>query len=189
MEELTFETREDFRRWLETNHQTSGGIWVIYFKKHTKIQSIRYNEAVEEALCFGWIDSKVNSIDDQQYKQVFSPRNPKSVWSKLNKERVARMTNEGKMMPAGAKLVEEGKKSGQWAKAYGSQTKPPPLPEELKTVLMKHPQAWENFNSFAPSYRANYIFWIISAKRQETRDKRIKVVVERAEENLKPGMM
>jgi uncharacterized protein YdeI (YjbR/CyaY-like superfamily) len=189
MEELTFETRQDFRRWLEANHQTSGGIWVIYYKKHTKMLSISYNEAVEEALCFGWIDSKVQTIDDLRYKQVFTPRNPKSVWSKVNKVRIANMIKEGKMMSAGKKAVEEGKKSGQWDKAYGSRTKPPPLPEEFITALMKHPQAWENFNNFAPSYRANYIFWIISAKRQETRDKRIKIVVERAGKNIKPGMI
>jgi len=189
MEELTFETREDFRRWLELNHLTSEGLWVIYFKKYTKIQTINYNEAVEEALCFGWIDSKVKTIDNLRYKQVFTPRNPKSMWSKLNKERVARMIKEGKMRQAGTKAIEGGKKSGQWDKAYGGATKTPPLPEELKVALMKHPQAWENFNNFAPSYRGTYIIWVSMAKRQQTKDDRIKKVVEYALRNVKPGMM
>jgi len=189
MDELTFETREDFRSWLEQNHQSSEGIWLVYYKKHTKIQSIYYNEAVEEALCYGWIDSKVKTIDDLRYKQIFSPRNPKSVWSKVNKERVSKMMNAGKMMPAGLKLVEEGKKSGQWDKAYGGRSKPPLIPDELKIALQKEPQAWENFNKLAPSYRANYLYWVIRAKRLETKDKRIKIVVERAMKNLKPGMM
>jgi len=189
MEELTFETREDFRRWLEANHQSSKGIWLVYFKKHTKTQSIHYNEAVEEALCFGWIDSKVKSIDDQRYQQVFTPRNPKSVWSKLNKERVGKMVKEGWMMPTGTKAVEEGKKSGQWDKAYGGATKRATLSEDLKMALMKEPLAWENFNNFAPSYRRTYIHWVAMAKRQETRDTRIKKVVENALINIKSGMM
>lgn len=156
MEELIFETREEWRLWLEVNHKSSDGAWVVYFKKHTKIQSINYNEAVEEAICFGWIDSKIRTIDALRYKQVFTPRNPKSFWSVLNKQRIEKITGEGKMMPAGLKAVVEAKKNGQWEKTFMDK-EPPQMPDDLKTALMKNPQAWENFNNFALSYRATYI--------------------------------
>ncbi|OQX77595.1 MAG: hypothetical protein B6D64_08075 [Bacteroidetes bacterium 4484_276] len=188
MKELTFETREDFRHWLDDNHQSSQGVWVVYFKKHTKTQSISYNEAVEEALCFGWIDSKVRTIDELRYKQVFTPRNPKSMWSELNKQRIAKMMGAGKMKPAGLKAVTEAKKNGQWEKSYKDKN-PPQIPDDLKTALMKNPSAWENFNNFAPSYRGTYIIWVVIAKRTETRENRIKKVVENALKNVKPGMM
>jgi len=188
MEELTFETREDFRRWLEHHHDKAKGVWVVYYKKHTNIPSVRYDEAVEEALCYGWIDSKVQTMDELRYKQVYTPRNPKSLWSELNKQRIKKMTESGKMMPAGLKAVEEGKKSGQWDKAYMTRT-PPEMPEYLKTALQQNPQAWENFNNFAPSYRATYIHWVMLAKRQSTRNDRIAKVVEHSSNNRKPGMM
>ena len=188
MEELTFETREDFRRWLKINHKTADGIWVVYFKKYTKMPTINYNEAVEEALCFGWIDSKIRTIDALRYKQIFTPRRPKSLWSELNKQRIAKMIKEGKMMPAGIKAVEEAKRNGQWDKIYMDK-EPPQMPEDLKTALMKNPPAWENFNNFAPSYRATYIIWVTFAKRLQTRQNRIIKVVDYATKNVKPGMM
>lgn len=187
-QEKIFETREEWRRWLEANHMSSKGTWVVYFKKYSKIPTINYNEAVEEALCFGWIDSKIRTIDALRYKQVFTPRNPKSMWSELNKQRIEKMTGESKMMPAGIKAVEEGKRNGQWEKTYMDK-EPPKMPEDLKTALMKNPQAWGNFNNFAPSYRATYIIWVTFAKRLETRQNRIRKVVDYATKNVKPGMM
>jgi len=188
MQQLTFNTREDFRCWLQQHHKTEDGLWLVYYKKHTKIQTISYNEAVEEALCFGWIDSKVQTIDEQKYRQIFTPRRPRSVWSVVNKKRVKLMIEAGLMHPAGLKAIEEGKKSGMWQKAYGA-SKKIKMPDELKTALMQNPVAWENFNNFAPSYRNTYINWVALAKRPETVKNRIAKVFEYSLKNQKPGMV
>ena len=188
MQELTFETREDFRNWLEHHHDKQEGLWLVYYKKHTGMPSIRYDEAVEEALCFGWIDSKIQTIDELRYKQVFTPRKPRSVWSELNKKRVEKMIDAGMMTSAGMKSIETSKKNGQWQRSYGNR-KSQCIPQDLRSALQQNPQAWENFNNFAPSYRANYIAWINAAKRAETIAKRVDMVVERSAKNLKPGMM
>lgn len=188
MQELTFNTRNQFRRWLEANHKNEEGVWLVYYKKKTGISSISYDEAVEEALCFGWIDSKVQAIDDLRYRQIFTPRRPRSVWSDLNKKRVQMLIDAGLMMPAGLKAVEEGKKSGMWDKAYGTR-KVVRMPKDLNDALMENPQAMENFKQFAKSYRYTYIRWVDNAKRPETREKRIRMVVENSLKQIKPGMM
>lgn len=188
MEEIFFETRARFREWLRHYHQISKGIWLVYYKKHTGVPGISYEEAVEEALCFGWIDSKVQTIDELRYRQVFTPRNPRSVWSEKNKKRVEKLMDSGLMQKAGLQTVEVAKKNGQWEKSYGSGKKTR-MPGDLKKALMKDPLAYENFNKFAPSYRKIYIRWINAAKRKETIHKRIARVVEFARKNQKPGML
>lgn len=187
-EELTFNTRDQFRRWLEHHHTRDEGIWLVYYKKNTGIPTITYDEAVEEALCFGWIDSKVQKVDELRYKQIFTPRRPKSVWSELNKKRVKILTDAGLMMPAGKKAVEEGKKSGTWKKSYGAKKKAV-MPKDLKEAMLENPMAMDNFKKFAPSYRHIYIRWVDKAKRTETREKRIRIVVENSLRQIKPGMM
>ena len=187
MQEITFNTRDQFRRWLESNHDKEEGLWLVYYKKKTGIPGITYNEAVEEALCFGWIDSKVQTIDELRYKQVFTPRRPRSVWSELNKKRVEILTEAGLMKPAGLKAVEEAKKSGMWQKSYGAK-KNTSMPDELKAALEENPRAYENFRKFAQSYRNTYIRWVGAAKRPETREKRIKTVLENSLKQIKPGM-
>jgi uncharacterized protein YdeI (YjbR/CyaY-like superfamily) len=188
MQQLTFNTRDQFRRWLEANHDKEEGIWLVYYKKKTGIPGILYDEAVEEALCFGWIDSKVQTIDDMRYKQVFTPRRSRSVWSELNKKRVQMLADAGLMMPSGLKAVEKGKKSGMWDKSYGGM-KVARMPKDLQDALMENPQAMEHFKQFAKSYRYTYIRWVDGAKRPETRDKRIGIVVENSLKQIKPGMM
>lgn len=188
MQELTFNTRDQFRRWLEYHHEEEDGLWLVYYKKNTGIPSISYDEAVEEALCFGWIDSKVQTIDELRYKQIFTPRRAKSKWSNLNKKRIQMLTDAGLMTPAGMKAVDEGKQSGMWDKAYGPPNKVS-LPDDLKSALRADPQAFENFNHFAPSYRRIFINWVQAAKREETRKSRIEKVVESSRKNLKPGML
>jgi len=187
MLELTFETRDDFRHWLEINHTQKEGIWLVYFKKNSKMPSITYAEAVEVALCFGWIDSKIQTIDQQRYRQIFTPRNPKSIWSELNKQRVGKMINEGKMTPAGMKLVEIAKKNGQWDNAYNRKDVPE-IPVDFESALKQHPPAWENFNNFTTSYQATYIRYVNQAKRPETRQNRLVKVVDLCAKNKKPGM-
>jgi uncharacterized protein YdeI (YjbR/CyaY-like superfamily) len=183
-ETLFVENRNKWREWLSRNFDKEKEVWIIYYKKHTGKLSIPYDDAVEEALCFGWIDGKVRSIDSQKYMQRYSPRSPDSVWSLLNKKRVQKMIKEDKMTQAGLKLVKFAKKSGKWQAAYSSKTKPG-LPPDLKIAFEKNSKAHKNFNKFSNSQQLAYIFWVLSAKRKETRETRIKVVVERSSKNLK----
>ncbi len=187
MEELFFESREEWRKWLEYHHEKSDGIWLVYYKKNTKIPTISYTEAVEEALCFGWIDSKVQTIDEFRYRQIFTPRKPRSVWSELNKQRVELMIEAGQMNPAGLVKIEAAKKNGQWEKSYNRKD-PAGLPDDLKTALLQNPQAYENFNRFSKSSQNTYIYYISAAKRAETRENRIVKVVDLSSKNKKPGM-
>ena len=183
---LTFTTRQEWRKWLEDHHNSETEVWLIYFKKHTGKPTIPYDDAVEEALCFGWIDGLVKRLDQERYTQRYTPRKKKSIWSESNKARVKKMISEGKMTPAGLALVELAKKSGEWDKA--SSREMPTVPPDLKKALAGNPKAEENFNNFAPSYWKQYLWWVDSAKREETRQRRIREVVKRAEENRKPGI-
>ncbi len=183
-----FKNRQEWRKWLEKNHDKNDGIWVVYYKKHTKKESLSYNEAVEEALCFGWIDSQIKSVDSECYKQKYTPRRKDSVWSLVNKKRVEKMIKEGKMTEYGLKLIEEAKKNGKWDMAYGSRVQQE-VPEDLIKALKKKKKAYENFMKFAPSHQTTYIYWLNSAKREETRKKRIEKIIEFSEKNTKPGML
>jgi len=188
MDTLFCKNRFEWREWLKKNHLSEKEIWLIYYKKHTKKETITYNEAVEEALCFGWIDSLVRRIDDESYMQKYTPRKANSVWSLVNKKRVEKMISEGKMTTIGLDKVELAKKSGWWQKAYSSKTKFE-IPQELLKALKLNPTAFKNFFNFPPSSQNNYIGWIISAKREETIKRRVEFVVDRSEKNKKPGML
>ena len=178
--------RTGWRRWLEKNHETEKEVWLIYYKKHTAKSTIPYDHAVEEALCFGWIDSIIRRIDNERYARKFTPRKARSTWSDLNIRRASKMIEQGKMTRAGLALFE----------AIGKQDlreRPVPkrlvTPSDLRTALSKNKKALENFTNFAPSYRKRYIGWITAAKRKGTREKRIKQTVEWSAQNKKPGMM
>jgi uncharacterized protein YdeI (YjbR/CyaY-like superfamily) len=174
--------------WLEKKHASEKEIWLIYYKKHTKKPTVAYNEAVEEALCFGWIDSIVKRIDDETYMQKYTPRKDNSIWSQANKKRTEKMISEGKMTKAGFDKIEIAKKNGQLEKAYTSQKKIE-MPDYLEKELKKNELAWNNFNNFASSYQNMYIGWVTAAKRLETREKRITAVIARSVKNQKPEMM
>ena len=180
--------RNEWRKWLNANFNSENEIWLIYYKKQSGKQRIPYDDAVEEALCFGWIDSLVKTIDEEKYMQKYTPRKKNSVWSDYNVKRCGKMIKEGKMTDAGLKQIEEAKKNGQWDQAYTTK-KIFEIPEDLENALKKNESAWENFNNFAPSYRNNYVHWVISAKREETKSKRIQEVVKRSVINQKPGML
>ena len=188
MEKLFCKTREEWREWLEANHDSVKEIWLVYNKKHIKKQSVYYDEAVEEALCFGWIDSTIKSIDDETYMQKYTPRNDNSKWSLVNKKRVEKLIHEGKMTLAGMKKIEKAKQNGNWEEAYTS-AKIMKIPDYFEKALQTNALAWKNFTGFAASYQNIYMGWIMAAKRPETREKRILAVIERCEKNLKPGML
>lgn len=187
-ETIYLTNRIDWRDWLESNHQSKKEIWLIYYKKHTGKPRIPYDDAVEEALCFGWIDSIVKRVDDATFVQKFSPRKPRSLWSALNKDRVEKMIKAGLMTQAGLDKIEEAKNNGKWEEAYTSK-KVVEIPSDLTFELSKDNAAHRNFLNFADSYKNMYINWINSAKKEETRQRRIKKVVLRASKNMKPGMM
>lgn len=181
--------RDDWRRWLKRNHSSQKEVWLIYYKKHTRKPSIPYEDSVEEALCFGWIDSILKRIDDEKFARKFTPRNEKSNWSELNKKRARKMIKQGRMTQTGlAKFKQAGKQKDEEAKDKPA-GKRVVIPPDLKKALAANKKALQNFTNFAPGYRRLYIGWITDAKRKETREKRIKQTVKWSAENKKPGMM
>lgn len=179
--------REDWRRWLERNYHKEKEVWLIFYKKHTGKPRVSYDNAVEEALCFGWIDSIVKRIDDEKYAQKFTPRKANSNWSALNRKRVERMIRQGRMTEAGLALVRAAKKSGKWEQIDQTQ-EVNALPAELADVLSANKKAWENFIQLAPSFRRQYMGWITAAKKEETRQRRLKEAIERLAQGKKLGL-
>jgi len=185
-EQLYFTNRKDWRLWLEKNYDKKKEIWLVYYKKHTGIPSIPYDDAVEEALCFGWIDSTVKHIDKEKHVQRYTPRKLKSIWSKNNIRRVKKMIKEGKMKKVGLEKYEYGMKNNLLAPATDENTK---VPKDFQIALEAEKKALENFSNLAPSYRIMYIYWIINAKKEETRKRRIEKAVKLLKENKKPWEM
>lgn len=182
---LTFQAsnQEEWRKWLHENHLKEKSIWLIIYRKESGIPSVYYPEAVDEALCFGWIDSKANKRDEVSYFQFFSKRNPKSNWSKINKDKVERLTREGRMQPAGIEMVELAKKTGTWS-ALDDVDKIL-IPTDLAAAFEKKPEALAYWEGFSRSSRRGILEWILNAKRPETRIQRIEETVRLAGENIK----
>ena len=185
--QLYVTNRDDWRSWLKDNHATEKEIWLVFFKKKTGKPSIPYEDAVEEAICFGWIDSIVKKIDDERYFQKFTPRTDKAGWSAINKIRAERMIQQGRMRMAGRSKIREAKRSGSWDETSTSK-KPWDMPLELKEALATNELAKNNFERLAPSYQRQYVGWIASAKRSETRLRRTKEVIGLLEHNQRLGM-
>jgi len=184
---LYFQDRRGWRKWLEENSNNTQEVWLVHYKKHSNKLSVSHNDAVEEALCFGWIDGKLKSIDDDKFILRYSPRKSNSVWSKINKDNAERLIAQGKMTKAGLAKIDEAKKNGYWDTAYTNKTKDE-MPEDLMKALTEDSKAWQNFGNFANSYRNMYIGWIVGAKTEATRKKRIAEVVKRSALNKKPGI-
>ena len=183
-------TRGQWRKWLEKNHSTAPGIWMIYYKKETGKRKFDMADAVEEALCFGWIDSVAQKLDDERSMQKFTPRKPKSIWSKINKKRIEKLIEQKLMTPAGLATIERAKKNGSWDTLNSSDlhTDNNSMPGELKKALSKNKKALANFLAFPPSYRKRFLFWIDSAKTPLTKAVRIKQTLLMAAANKKPGL-
>ena len=184
---LYITNRKDWRGWLRKNHNSQNEVWLIYYKKHTRKKRILYDDAVEEALCFGWIDSIVKRIDEEKYAQKFTPRKSNSQWSELNKKRAMKMINEKKMTKTGLIKIEKAKKNGKWTETVLNR-KRFVLTPVMKKEFSANKKAWENFNKLAPSYKKHYIGWISSAKKKETRDKRLKEALKNLEQGKKLGI-
>jgi uncharacterized protein YdeI (YjbR/CyaY-like superfamily) len=185
-ESLDFRSAAEWRRWLQRNHAKSQGEWVYMYKKRAKT-GLRYQDALDEALCFGWIDGQIHAVDAEKFRQRWTPRRKGSVWSQANKDRVKRLMAEGKMCEAGLAEVRQARKSGRWQAAYTNRREDS-VPQDLERALRVDPEAWRNFNGLAKTYRNMYAGWVRDAKRPETRQRRIAAVVGRSLRNLKPGM-
>jgi uncharacterized protein YdeI (YjbR/CyaY-like superfamily) len=162
-------------------------VWLIFYKKETSKPTIGYEDAVEEALCFGWIDSIIKKIDDERYARKFTPRKKKSKWSGLNKKRANKMIKEGRMTDVGLAKIQTAKKTGLWDQDAGPQISFD-VPPEFAKALAQNKKAKENFDNLAPSYRKQYIGWIAVAKRAETKKRRIEESLILLEKGKKLGM-
>jgi uncharacterized protein YdeI (YjbR/CyaY-like superfamily) len=167
IETLDVQSRQEWRKWLQEHHDLTSEIWLVFHKRHTGISSISYDDAVEEALCFGWIDSIVRRLDDDRYARKFTPRQADSKWSTANRQRYADLASRGLLAAPGVQRAPTSR-SGD-APRPSLTTIPPYIEAALKT----DPRAWQFFEQLAPSHRRAYIGWIESAKREETREKRL----------------
>jgi uncharacterized protein YdeI (YjbR/CyaY-like superfamily) len=193
LEQIYFDSRESFRNWLENNHKKSLGIWLIFYKKHLDIECIEYNEALEEALCFGWIDSIIKKVSDDQYVRKFTPRTNISNWSDLNKNIVLSLIEKGKMTKAGLEKIDIYIKTGRidWeCKSLKNDNKEKELgiPDFIRKAFAENEPALTNFNNLALTYKRHYILWITTAKREETVLCRLKESIGLLKENRKLGM-
>jgi uncharacterized protein YdeI (YjbR/CyaY-like superfamily) len=174
---LPFSTPLKWERWLEKNHATSDGVWLQIYKKDSGIPTIDHAQALDEALCFGWIDGQAKSYDTQSYLQKFTPRRARSIWSKRNIEHIARLDKEGKMRPAGWKEVEAAKADGRWERAYDSPANMV-MPEDFMKLLSKNKKSAAFFNTLSKTNKFAIGWRLQTAKKPETREKRMKVILE-----------
>lgn len=159
--------RQQWRTWLGKHHASSPGVWLVFYKEHTRVKSIPYEDSVREALCFGWIDSLIKRLDDDRYARKFTPRQPTSKWSDINRKRWVELKAAGLLTPAGLAAAPTDN-------TYAPPSAMPDLPIYIAKALKANPKAWGFFQELAPSYRRHFVGWIHSAKRPETRDKRIR---------------
>ena len=187
MKQLHVTTRDEWRQWLAANHDKSAGVWLVFYRTSSGMPAIEYSDAVEEALCFGWIDSIIKKRDGDSYLRKMTPRNPASRWSQLNKKRVHRLIRQGLMREPGLAKVKAARESGMWDKPDRREMSFE-IPGELKAALAKNKKAKTFFDRLAPSYRKHFIGWIAAAKRQETRKRRIEESIALLQQGKKLGL-
>ena len=176
--------RGEWREWLFENHKDRQSVWLVYFKSKSGKPTVKYSDAVDEALCFGWIDSKAKPIDYERFMQFFCKRKANSVWSKINKGKVERLIAEGLMTEAGFESIEIAKQNGSWS--ILDQAEALEIPDDLELEFQKLPDSKDYFLSLSRSDKRNILQWLVLAKRIETRQKRIKEIVELAGLRQKP---
>lgn len=182
--ELFFSRDFEWREWLHMNHQSyPQGIYLIFYKLELKIPTMRWEEAVKVALCYGWIDSTVKSLGNGKRKQYFCPRNPKSTWSTLNKSYIKTLKLEGLIHESGWKTIEIAKEAGTWSAMDDVENLI--IPPELQKAFKVNSEAYKNYQNFAPGYRKGFLGWLYQAKREETREKRITEIIRLCKANIK----
>ena len=184
IEEFCPHDKEDWRKWLETNHQKKDAVWLIFYKKKSPNHNLSWSESVDEALCFGWIDSTKKTIDHEKYRQYFTKRKPKSNWSKINKDKVKVLTELGLMKDEGFKSIEVAKENGSWSNL--DEVESLTIPNDLKKELLSHKSAAKYYESLSNSVQKMLLYWVVSAKRIETRQKRVLEIIENASNKQLP---
>jgi uncharacterized protein YdeI (YjbR/CyaY-like superfamily) len=179
--------RHSWRAWLERHHSSATEVWLVFFKRHTGTPSPTLDEAVEEALCFGWIDGKIRSVDADRHAYRFTPRKAASPWSPTNVARMKKLLAAGLVAPAGLATVEQAKRSGRWG---APRTRDPgtTVPPELLAALAANPKARAFFEALAAGHRREYVAWVSTAKREATRAARVARVIDRCAHGVKPGI-
>lgn len=185
LERVSVSNRPEWRTWLAVNHRSSPGIWLVTNRKSTGLPSPSYDDVVEEALAYGWIDSTTRSVDDQRVELLLTPRKSNSTWSASNKRRIERLLAAGLMAEAGLAAVEVAHRNGAWSQLDAVERLE--IPADLAAALAADPAAAANFNDFTPSVRKQLLWWVISAKRPLTRRRRIVEIISRAAEGKRPG--
>lgn len=181
---LYFPRDVEWRDWLEVHYgQYPNGVYLIFWKLEANIPTMRWEEAVKVALCYGWIDSTVKSLGSGKRQQYFCPRRPKSNWSKLNKQYVKELEALGLIHPAGRAMIDLAKQTGTWTAMDDVENGV--IPKDLKAAFKLHPVAFQNYQGFAPGYRKSYLSWLHQAKREATRIKRIEQIIEFCHNNIK----
>ncbi|MDQ1278815.1 MAG: hypothetical protein QG670_75 [Thermoproteota archaeon] len=176
---LSFTSRDEWRSWLEKNHSTEDEIWVYILRKHSNEVGLMLEEAVDEAICYGWIDSKMKSLNGDKFVLRFCKRKPNSYWSKINRNRAEKMIESGRMSEAGLASVEAAKKTGIWYNVYTSKVSPT-VPKDLAEALRLNPPSMDNFTSLSNTAKLQLIAWVEEAKKPETRKKRINEYVKKS---------
>jgi uncharacterized protein YdeI (YjbR/CyaY-like superfamily) len=171
MKTLDVRSCEQWRQWLDRHHEVESQIWLVFYKRQTGRWTIGYDNAVDEALCFGWIDSLIKRLDDERYARKFTPRKPGSKWSMANRRRYAQLKASGRLMRAGLDRAPTDRRDSA-PRASSSE-----VPRYIHAALRRHPAAWKHFEGLAPSYRRMYVGWIDSAKRQETKMRRLQEAI------------
>ena len=184
MEDFCPIDQKEWREWLRVIHAKKDSVWVIFYKKKSPHFNLSWSESVDEALCFGWIDSTKRSIDEERFKQYFTRRKPKSNWSKINKDKVKALAEKGLMQEAGLKSIEVAKENGSWTLLDAIEALE--VPEDLQVALEKDAKATAFFEGLSNSGKKILLHWVISAKRDETRQKRITEIAQNASAGLKP---
>ena len=177
-------SRQDLRRWLEENHHSKTALWLVLNKKKASGTTISWSELVDEALCFGWIDSVRRPIDSDKFMQFLSPRKPKGTWSKVNKEKITQLISEGLMTDVGLKVIERAKENGSWT--ILDEVEEMIIPIDLAAALKSEPEAEEYFMGLSKSVRKLLLTWLVFAKQDSTRQKRLNEIVESASLKMKP---
>ncbi len=186
-EKLHVTNRNEWRSWLLENHETKKGVWLLSYRKNTGKPNIPYDDAVEEALCFGWIDSIIKRIDGEKFARKFTPRKNKSKWSESNKRRARKMVKAGKMTVAGLALIKEAMKTGEWQKTTPAE-KELVVPSYFRKALAANKRAQVFFDNLANSHKRNIVGWVTSAKKEETRRRRLAEAIRFLEQKKKLGL-
>ena len=178
-----FKNAQEWREWLHENHHSSKRVHLIFYRVGSEFESMRWEDAVQVAICYGWIDSTVRKIDDERRKQLFTPRKDKSVWSKLNKTYIEKLIQDNLMHESGLRKIETAKQNGSWESLDAVENLE--IPHDLELAFQHNKMAFENYTNFSPSYRKSYLYWLNQAKREETRNNRIIEIIKLCEQNVK----